>query len=149
MANFTVFRVAARGIVEFDVASVAVTRLSQKFFRFFWVVGIALEIRVRPAYGLVRDAITHVPLDLAVVRLFEQETNRLVMTRVSNTQGKFFALPPSGKYTVTISKPGYATFSKNNVEITSAHDATLQVTADLMPVAPKGAGLAQAQAAVA
>jgi hypothetical protein len=32
------------------------------------VVKIVLEVRMRPAYGLVRDAITHIPLELAVVR---------------------------------------------------------------------------------
>lgn len=112
------------------------------------IIKIALEIRVRPAYGLVRDAITHVPLDLAVVRLFEQDTNRLVMTRVTNAQGKFFALPPPGTYTVTVSKPGYGSFSKTDVIITSEHDATLQLTADLMPVAPRMGALSQAQATV-
>lgn len=102
------------------------------------VVKVVLEVRVRPAYGLVRDAITHVPLDLAVVRLYEGGTNRLMMTRVTNAQGKFFALPSAGTYTVTITKSGYAVFSKPNIEITSEQDAALQITADLMPVAPAG-----------
>lgn len=112
------------------------------------ILKIALEVRVRPAYGQVRDAITHVPLDLAVVRLFEQGTNRVVMTRVTNNQGKFFALPPAGKYTVTITKPGYGNFSKQDVEIKSEHDTTLQMIADLMPIAPHPSGLTQARAAV-
>jgi hypothetical protein len=113
------------------------------------IIKIAVEIRLRPAYGLVRDAITHIPLELAVVRLLEQGSNRLVMTRVSNSQGKFFALPPAGTYTITISKPGYGTFTKEGVEIVSDHDTTLQMMADLMPVAPKTslAGLARARAA--
>lgn len=109
------------------------------------ILKVVLEIRVRPAYGVVRDVITHVPLDLAVVRLFEGRTNRLVMTRVTNAQGKFFALPPAGTYTVTITKPGYGVFSKANVEITSERDTALQLTADLMPIAPSG-GLAAARA---
>ncbi|MEX0649434.1 MAG: FG-GAP-like repeat-containing protein [Candidatus Andersenbacteria bacterium] len=111
------------------------------------IVKVALEIRVRPAYGLVRDAITHVPLDLAVVRLFEHGTNRVIMTRVTDGQGKFFALPPSGTYTVTVTKPGYAIFSKDKVDITSDQDSVLQITADLMPVVPNS-GLQQARAAV-
>lgn len=113
------------------------------------MVKIAVEIRMRPAYGLVRDAITHIPLELAVVRLFEKGTNRLVMTRVTNNQGKFFALPPAGTYTITIANSGYGTFSKEGVEITSEHDTTLQLTADLMPVAPQQGlgGLARARAA--
>lgn len=113
------------------------------------IVKIAVEIRMRPAYGLVRDAITHIPLELAVVRLLEEGTNRLVMTRVTNNQGKFFALPPAGTYTITIAKSGYGTFAKEGVEITSEHDTTLQLTADLMPVAPQQGlgGLARARAA--
>jgi len=111
------------------------------------IIKIALEVRVRPAHGQVRDAITHIPLDLAVVRLFEQSNNRLIMTRVTNGQGKFFALPPAGTYRVTVAKPGYATFSKDNVKIQSEHDTTLQMIADLMPVAPKPmGGLAAARA---
>lgn len=104
------------------------------------VVKIATEVRVRPAYGQVRDAITHIPLDLAVVRLYEQKTNRLMMTRVANSQGKFFALPPTGTYIVTVSKPGYATFTKEDVVIESDRDTTLQMTADLMPVTPQAMG---------
>ncbi|MBI1833647.1 MAG: VCBS repeat-containing protein [Candidatus Andersenbacteria bacterium] len=111
------------------------------------IIKVALEVRMRPAYGLVRDAITHVPADLSVVRLFEQGTNRLVMTRVTDSQGKFFALPPTGTYTVTVTKSGYAIFSKENVKITSEHDSVLQMTADLMPVAPQSA-LAQARTAI-
>lgn len=110
------------------------------------ILKVVLEVRVRPAYGLVRDAITHVPIDLAVVRLFEEGTNRLIMTRVANAQGKFFALPPAGKYTITVTKPGYGVFTKHNVQIESENDSALQMTADLMPLAPAG-GLAKARAA--
>lgn len=101
------------------------------------IIKVVLEMRVRPAYGFVRDAITHMPLDLAVVRLFDQKTNRLIMTRVANSQGKFFALPPSGTYMITVTKPGYAPFTRDNVTIESAEDSVLQMTADLMPAAPQ------------
>ncbi|MBI3251295.1 MAG: carboxypeptidase regulatory-like domain-containing protein, partial [Candidatus Andersenbacteria bacterium] len=111
------------------------------------IVKVALEVRVRPAYGMVRDAITHVPLDLAVVRLYEQGTNRMIMTRVTNSQGKFFALPPASTYTVTVTKPGYAVFSKQHVTIAPDQDSVLQITTDLMPVTPQS-GLAMARAAV-
>lgn len=113
------------------------------------ILKIALEIRTRPAYGLVRDAVTHIPLDLAVVRLFDARNHKLIMTRVTNNQGKFFALPPAGKYSVTISKPGYVSFSKNDLEISSSRDSTLQMTADLMPTKPGTAktGLSSARGA--
>ncbi len=100
------------------------------------LVKILLEVKSRPSYGLVRDVVTHVPIDLAVVRLYEHGTNKLVMTRVSNTQGKFFGLPPSGTYTVTVSRLGYAAFIKQRVEITSKRDAMVQLKVDMMPVSP-------------
>jgi hypothetical protein len=98
---------------------------------------IFLEVKMRPSYGLVRDAITHVPLDLAVVRLYEQNTNRLVMTRVADSRGRFFALPPPGRYVVTVTKPGYAPFARGGVEIKPGRDSEVQIKADLMPVAPQ------------
>ncbi len=101
------------------------------------VAKIVSEARRQPSYGLVRDAVSHVPLGLAVVRLYERGTNRLVMTRVADNRGRFFALPPPGRYTVTVSKPGYAPFTRDNVQITSARDAKLQLKVDLMPVVPQ------------
>jgi hypothetical protein len=108
------------------------------------VIKIILEAKRYPSYGLVRDAITRVPIDLAVVRLYEQGTNKLVLTRVTNGQGKFFALPPPGIYTVTVTKPGYAAFAQENIEIAPERDSVLQMKADIMPMAPK-LGLAGAQ----
>lgn len=88
----------------------------------------------RPAYGVVRDHITRAGVDLAVVRLFTTDTNRLVMTRVTNSQGRFFALPPAGLYTVTVTKPGYTTFTKEKVVMGELGAPSLNV--DLMPLVP-------------
>ncbi len=108
------------------------------------IVEIALAARGRASYGLVRDAITHVPIDLAVVRLYEQGTNRLIITRVTDGRGKFFALPPPGVYMITVAKKGYVMFTKDNVEISLHQNETVQIRAELMPmtrnsVAPVGA----------
>ncbi|MBI4022270.1 MAG: carboxypeptidase regulatory-like domain-containing protein [Candidatus Andersenbacteria bacterium] len=108
------------------------------------VVKIILSFRLRPSFGLVKDAITHLPLDLAVVRLHEAGTNRLVLTRVTDERGRFFATPPPGTYTVVVSKPGYATFAKDGVVVSGDHDVSLSLRASLMPVVPQLAGLAQA-----
>jgi hypothetical protein len=104
---------------------------------------IVLELKVRPAYGLVRDAITHIPLDLVAVRLLDAKTNRLVMTRVTDAQGRFFALPPAGYYNVVMGKPGYAPFIKQGVVIRDERNAVLQITAEMMPVAPGAGNLTQ------
>jgi hypothetical protein len=96
-----------------------------------------LELKQTPSYGVVRDAISRVPLDLAVVRLYEEKTNKLVLTRATNGQGKFFALPPSGTYTVTVTKPGYAAFTKHGVSVSRDQSTAMQIQTDLMPVIPK------------
>ena len=96
-----------------------------------------MEVRQTPSYGVVRDAISRVPLDLAVVRLYEEKSNKLVLTRATNGQGKFFALPPSGLYTVTVTKPGYATFTKHGVAVGREQNTAMQIQTDLMPVVPK------------
>ncbi len=102
------------------------------------IARVVIEIRSRPAYGLVRDALTHAPLDLAVIRIFDQGTNRLVMTRVADSDGKFFALPPAGTYTISITKPGYGAFSREGIVIESGSSSIIAITADLMPLVPRG-----------
>lgn len=105
------------------------------------IVKVALEVHTGPAYGLVRNAVTHVPLDLAIVRLFDQKTNRLVMTRIANAEGKFFALPSSGTYMISVTKEGYAPFTRDHVVIDSGTNSLVQITADLMPLVPVAAQL--------
>jgi hypothetical protein len=109
---------------------------------FLIMIKLFLELRLQPSYGVVRDAITRVPLDLAVVRLYEHKTNRLVMTRVTDAKGKFFALPPAGLYRVTVMKSGYAAFVRDNVSVREKRDTILQLKIDLVPVAPQAQMLA-------
>jgi hypothetical protein len=100
------------------------------------LIKVWIEMEQTPSYGVVRDAISRVPLDLAVVRLYEEKTSKLVLTRATNGQGKFFALPPSGTYTVTVTKPGYATFTKHDLIVNREQGGALQIQTDLMPVVP-------------
>ena len=100
------------------------------------VVRVWVEMRQAPSYGYVRDAISHVPLGLAVVRLYKEGTNKLVMTRATNAQGKFFALPPPGDYMMTVAKSGYAAFTKHNVVIKREQSSSIQIKTDLMPIVP-------------
>ena len=101
------------------------------------LVRVWVEMRQAPSYGYVRDAISHVPLDLAVVRLYKEGTNKLIMTRATNAQGKFFALPPPGNYMITVSKPGYANFTKHDLSIKKEQSSSIQIKTDLMPVVPE------------
>ncbi len=73
--------------------------------------------RKRKAYGVVYHAITKVPIDLAVVRLWsmpddwqgeEGVTGRLVKSRVTDKGGRYFFLAPPGRYRLTVSKVGFS-----------------------------------------
>jgi len=75
---------------------------------FFWR-------RKRKGYGVVYNAISKVPVDLAVVRLFrvteEDEAQgrpgRLVKSRVTDKGGRYFFLVAAGRYRMTITKAGH------------------------------------------
>lgn len=57
--------------------------------------------------GVVRDAITRQPIPLAVVRLHCKKTNRLLQTKVTNRDGAFEFLLPTGSYFIDVHKVGY------------------------------------------
>lgn len=63
----------------------------------------------RREWGVVYDSLTKQPIDLALVRLFDQETNKLVETRVTDAVGRFlFIVEPEKSYYLTADKPYYA-----------------------------------------
>ena len=104
----------------------------------FLLLKVLLEARLRPSHGLVRDAITHVPVDLAVVRLYDEASGRLVLTRATDDHGRFFLLPPAGTYRGEVLKQGYAPFVKEHVSVSGMSDAAVYLKAMLMPSAPYG-----------
>lgn len=66
-----------------------------------------LARRRRKGWGVVYNAITKMPADLATVRLVDSATGRVVQSRVTDQMGRyqFFAKP--GAYSIDISKPNY------------------------------------------
>ena len=69
--------------------------------------------------GSVVDRSSRKMLDLSIVRLYDAKTNRIVQTKVTNKNGRFFILAPKGEYTASISKPGYKTLLINKLHIKS------------------------------
>lgn len=84
--------------------------------------------------GRVLDAGTKQPLDLALIRLYEAKTNRIIQTRVTNIRGSFFLLVPRGSYNVSISKAGYTTVLVENVHITGSASKALAMEFTIHPV---------------
>lgn len=64
--------------------------------------------------GIVRDAVTNQPVPLAIVRLYARSSQRLLQTRVTNRDGAFEFLLPTGTYFIDVCKNGYHFPSKIN-----------------------------------
>jgi len=68
---------------------------------------LALFRKKRKKYGVVYDSITKRPIDLAIVRLYDRATNKLVKTKVTDKQGRYAFIAKPGKYYITAFKKDY------------------------------------------
>lgn len=60
--------------------------------------------RKRANWGVVYNSVTKKPVDLAIVRVYRSDTNKIVQTRVTDKQGRYlFNLRP-GRYYITVEK---------------------------------------------
>jgi uncharacterized repeat protein (TIGR01451 family) len=62
--------------------------------------------RRRKPWGIIFNSLTKQPIDLAIVRLFDQN-KRLVGTKVTDRLGRYGFLVEPGTYTLTVIKPGF------------------------------------------
>jgi hypothetical protein len=62
----------------------------------------------RKKWGIVYNSLTKLPVDLALVRLYNKETNQLVQTRVTDREGRYIMISKEpGKYYLSVIKPGF------------------------------------------
>lgn len=63
--------------------------------------------RKRKGFGLVYNAITKLPVDLAIVRLKDAVTGRILQSRVTDRGGRYFFIVQPGKYLLDAHKPSF------------------------------------------
>ncbi|MBI4280887.1 hypothetical protein HY628_01680 [Candidatus Uhrbacteria bacterium] len=63
--------------------------------------------RKRRGWGIVYNAISKVPVDLATVRLREAQSGNLVGTRVTDREGRYFFIVQPGTYRLEAQKHGF------------------------------------------
>ena len=64
--------------------------------------------RKRKAWGIVYNSLTKQPVDLAMVRLWDAKTKKLLQTKVTGRDGRYMFLVKKDKeYYVTVAKPDY------------------------------------------
>jgi len=66
-----------------------------------------LSRRRRRGWGVVYNSLTKQPVDLAIIRLYKTETNRLVQTRVTDIHGRYHFIVPAGDYYIKVLKQGF------------------------------------------
>jgi len=71
-----------------------------------------LARRKRSGFGQIYNSITKQPVDLAVIRVFNADTNRLVATKVTDKQGRYQLMLDPGKYKFIVEKSEYKFPSK-------------------------------------
>jgi hypothetical protein len=64
--------------------------------------------RKRKNFGVVYNAMTKIPIELAIVRLYRVTDNRLIKSVVTNAEGKYFLfVPEAGEYIIKVVKNGF------------------------------------------
>jgi len=108
--------------------------------------------RKRANWGMVYNALSKQPVDLAIVRLINSENNRLVQSRVTDLQGHYLFMVDPGKYKIEVQKHGFVFPSqllqgyKNDGkktdlyhgELVDVKEANASITANI-PLDPAGA----------
>jgi len=61
----------------------------------------------RKAWGIIYNAFTKLPLDLAVVRLLDAKTRRVIRTLVTDKQGRYVLFAPQGEFVLAVTKAGF------------------------------------------
>jgi len=82
-----------------------------------------------PTFGVVYDAITKLPLPLAIVRIYSRADNKLAGTVVTDKLGRYDLLLAPGQYRFEVAKPQYQ-FPSSIVttSIDGAFDRVYQIT---------------------
>jgi len=85
----------------------------------FWIYWIwnAILAQRRSPWGLVADTNTSGAIPLAIIRVMDENQNRLIRTAVTNRTGQYGLLLNQANYSVTAYKPGYQPSSPINVEV--------------------------------
>ncbi len=98
--------VAAAAILSYGTAISLANLLPYLQFIFTQPILLLLPKR-RKGWGIVYNSLSKIPLDLAIVRVYEKTTNRLVQTRVTDREGRYAFLLQPGTYYIKVSKVNF------------------------------------------
>ncbi len=73
---------------------------------------LLLRLRKRKSWGVIYNSLNKMPVDLAVVRLVDNLTGRIVQSQVTDAQGRYLITVEPGEYHLEVDKVGFLGFSK-------------------------------------
>jgi hypothetical protein len=73
---------------------------------------LLLNRRKQKGWGKVYHAFSKLPVDLAIIRLLDAKTKKVIQTRVTDKEGRYAFIVSEGKYLISVAKPGFVFPSK-------------------------------------
>jgi len=107
-AQTVVAPVSTAAVVATTATAITVSQVGAYLYLVFTQPFLLLRKRREFSWGIAYNSQTKLPVDLAIVRLIEEGTKRLVQTRVTDRQGRLFFFAPAGSYRIEVTKPGFA-----------------------------------------
>ncbi|MBT7350593.1 hypothetical protein HN803_07485, partial [candidate division WWE3 bacterium] len=79
---------------------------------------LLLRRRKRQKWGVIYDAFTKQPVDLATVRILDSKTGKVIRSQVTDSQGRYYIILEPGEYEIEVAKTGFIGLSEylKNVE---------------------------------
>ncbi|MEY4744065.1 MAG: hypothetical protein RL272_10, partial [Candidatus Parcubacteria bacterium] len=76
-------------------------------YSFFAHPTLLIARRRRKKWGIVYNALTKLPVDLAIVRLLDAKSGRILRSAVTDKDGRYFFIVQKGEYKMTAVKAGF------------------------------------------
>lgn len=104
-------QVVAPVVVAVAVTNLATATSAASVFRYIYFLFtqplLLIGRRKRKQWGVVYNALSKQPIDLAIVRLVDAGTGRVLQTRITDGQGRYSFFVKSGVYRLQVVKKGY------------------------------------------
>ncbi len=104
----TVVAPSAVGVAAVSTATVVSWADILPLLRFLFLQPVLLLGRgKREKWGSVYNSLSKLPIDLAIIRLINAETNKILQTKVTSSDGRYFFVVNAGKYRLEVKKGNF------------------------------------------
>ncbi len=102
-----VFAIAAANVLVAGAATATAVPYLLYLYSFLTHPSLLLAARRRKKWGVVFNSITKKPIDLAIVRLIDERTGRIIRSMVTDKDGRYFFMVNKGNYRMVVTKTAF------------------------------------------